>query len=114
MLTTVEGEASNYPVAAKKTAFTNNAYGELEMSGSQTTYSATATLLSMRQFPDAYSGGDVTIQTWQITGIGNIEGAGAAAVQVSAIIETQAVPAFRYAAFATNDQCEALYVRRRR
>jgi hypothetical protein len=109
VLTSVEGQVSNYPVDAKKTAFTNNSAGELDMSGSQTDYSATATLLSMRQFPDAYSGGNVTIQTWRITGVGRIAGAGSAAVQVSAIIETQAVPAYRYAAFATNDQCEALY-----
>jgi len=109
VLTTVKGANSNYPVAAKETAFTDNAYGELKMSGTVTTYSATATLLSMRQFPDAYAGGNVTIQTWQITGVGNIKGAGAAAVQVSAIIETQAVPAFRYAAFATDDKCQALY-----
>ena len=27
----------------------------------------------MRRFPDAYSGADVTIQTWQITGVGTIE-----------------------------------------
>ena len=46
VLTTVKGANSNYPVAAKETAFTDNAYGELEMSGSVTTYSATATLLS--------------------------------------------------------------------
>ena len=26
---------------------------------------------SMRQFPDAYSGGNVTIQTWRITGVGD-------------------------------------------
>jgi len=108
VLTTVEGEDSNYPVAAKVNAFEADAHGELKMSRTETTYSATATLLSMRQFPDAYSGGNVTIQTWQITGVGELEGAGAAAVQVSAIIETQAVPAFRYAAFANKNGCSAL------
>jgi len=98
VLTTVTGKLSNYPVEAKRTAFTNNAHGKLDMANTETTYSATALLLSMRQFPDAYSGGNVTIQTWQITGVGEIDGAGAAAVQVSATIETQAVPAYRYAA----------------
>jgi hypothetical protein len=108
VLTTVAGEASNYPVAAKIDAFEDNATGPLQMANSETTYFARATLLSMRQFPDAYSGGNITIQTWEITGVGNIDGAGAAAVQVSAIIETQAVPAYRYAAFATKNGCAAM------
>lgn len=109
VLTTVAGEASNYPVVAKVNAFGNNAAGPLQMANTRTNYSARARLLSMRQFPDAYSGGNVTIQTWEITGVGLIRGAGAAAVEVRAIIETQAVPAYRYAAFATDDKCEALY-----
>ena len=108
VLTTVAGEASNYPVDAKVDAFEAASHGTLEMSTTKASYSATARLLSMRQFDDAYSGGKVTIQTWEITGIGTIDGAGAAAVQVSAIIETQAVPAFRYAAFATKNGCGSL------
>ncbi|HET9268359.1 MAG TPA: pilus assembly PilX N-terminal domain-containing protein [Vicinamibacterales bacterium] len=108
ILTTAAGEASNYPVDAKVDAFEENAHGELMMSNSKTAYTARARLLSMRQFPDAYSGGNITIQTWEITGIGKIKGAGAAAVEVSAIIETQAVPAYRYAAFATKNGCAAM------
>lgn len=108
VLTTVAGENSNYPVASKVNAFTEEATGQLTMANHRTTYTASATLLSMRQFQDAYSGGNVTIQTWRITGVGSIDGAGAAAVEVSAIIETQAVPAFRYAAFATKNGCSAL------
>ena len=108
ILTTAAGEASNYPVAAKIDAFEDNAQGDLMMSNSKTAYTARARLLSMRQFPDAYSGGNITIQTWEITGIGKIKGAGAAAVEVSAIIETQAVPAYRYAAFATKNGCAAM------
>ena len=117
MLTTVEGETSNYPVAGQDDGVRRTTRtASWRWRAAETTYSATATLLSMRQFPDAYSGGNVTIQTWQITGVGTIDGAGAAAVQVSAIIETQAVPAFRYAAFATNEQlrgavCSAAAVR---
>jgi hypothetical protein len=108
ILTTATGVASNYPVAAKVDAFEESAQGDLMMSNNKTAYSATAKLLSMRQFPDAYSGGNITIQTWEITGIGKIKGAGAAAVEVSAIIETQAVPAYRYAAFATKSGCAAM------
>lgn len=108
VLTTAAGGDSNYPIANKITEFEADSTGELTMSNTAVTYTATATLLSMRRFTDVYSGGDVTIQTWQITGIGTIEGAGAAAVQVSAIIETQRVPAYRYAAFATHDGCDAM------
>ena len=108
VLTTVADATSNYPIAGKVDAFEGNSHGELTMSNSKTTYNATAMLLSMRQFPDAYSGGNVTIQTWRITGVGTIAGAGAAAVQVSAVIETQAMPAYRYAAFATKNGCAAL------
>ena len=108
ILTTKAGTDSNYPVDAKIDAFKDIAQGKLMMANNKTGYTATATLLSMRQFPDAYSGGNITIQTWQITGIGKIDGAGAAAVEVSAIIETQAVPAYRYAAFATKSGCAAM------
>ena len=61
VLTTVDGETSNYPIDAKIEAFKDDSQGELLMSNSRTTYTATATLLSMRRFPDAYSGADVTI-----------------------------------------------------
>jgi Tfp pilus assembly protein PilX len=109
VLTTVEDAESNYPVDDKVTAFEDDSHGELVMATTKANYTATATLLSMRQFPDAYSGGNITIQKWLITGMGSIDGAGAADVQVSAVIETQAVPAYRYAAFATDDGCDALY-----
>jgi hypothetical protein len=108
VLTTAEGAESNYPIKNKVTTFEADAAGDLAMSNTKASYTATATLLSMRRFTDAYSGGQVTIQTWQITGIGQIKGAGAADVEVSAIIETQRVPAYRYAAFATFDGCDAM------
>jgi Tfp pilus assembly protein PilX len=99
---------ANYPIDAKVTAFSNNSHGTLKMSTSHADYSATARLLSMRQFNDAYSGLPVTIQTWEITGSGNLDGAGDADVQVTAIIEKQTVPAFRYAAFSTYPGCSSM------
>jgi hypothetical protein len=78
------------------------------MSTTHVDYSATARLISMKQFIDAYAGTPVTIQTWEITGSGNLDGAGDADVQVTAIIEKQPAPAFRYAAFATYAGCSAL------
>src|SRR5204863_6523596 len=61
---------SNYPIDAKKTAFAANSHGTLQMSTSHADYTATARLLSMKQFVDAYAGTPVTIQTWEITGSG--------------------------------------------
>ena len=99
---------SNYPIEAKKIAFRDLSHGTLEMSTSHADYSATARLMSMKQFTDAYAGTLVTIQSWEITGSGNLDGAGDADVQVTAIIEKQTVPAFRYAAFSTYPGCSSL------
>jgi hypothetical protein len=100
--------ASNYPVAAVNTAFTTNSAGPLTAQNSTINYQARATLLSMRQFNDAFSGVPVTLQTWQITGVGGLVGAGNATVEVTSIIERQTVPAYRYAAFATHNGCSAI------
>ena len=101
-------DESNYPIGSKKQAFHDNAMGELMMARSKANYTATATLVSMRKFKDAFTLTDVTVQTWSITGSGTLEGAGAADVEVTAVIEKQAVPTFRYAAFATYPGCKAL------
>jgi hypothetical protein len=62
----------------------------------------------MRQVADAYSGVLVTLQTWEITGVGTVAGVGSANVEVSAVIDRQMVPAFRYAAFSTYNGCASL------
>ena len=107
MLSTTVGE-SNYPVAAKKNAFANEAHGTLMMSTNRAVYTSTARLLAMRQFTDAYANTLVTVQRWEITGIGNLDGAGNANVEVTAIVERQPVPAFRYAAFSTYPGCDSM------
>jgi Tfp pilus assembly protein PilX len=99
---------SNYPVAAVVAAFGNTAKGQLNVGWGSVGYGARATLVSMRRVPDEYSGGDVTLQTWEITGVGTIGGAGSAAVEVTAVIDRQMVPAYRYAAFSTYDGCDSL------
>ena len=50
----------------------------------------------------------VTTQTWEITGVGTLPGAGSAEVEVSAVIDRQMVPAYRYAAFSTFNGCGSL------
>jgi hypothetical protein len=111
LLSSDDNVASNYPaVGAKPTAFRNQSTGTLVMNQTRVTYAARARLISMRQFQDAYAGIPVTIQTWEITGVGRMIGTAAADVEVSTMLERQTVPAFRYAAFATYDGCNALNV----
>jgi hypothetical protein len=99
---------SNYPVDAVRAAFVAATQGTLALNAGQVTYAARARLLSMRQFEDEFSGADVTLQTWEVTGIGTAGGEGGAEVEVTAIIERQESPVFKYAAFATDPGCDAL------
>ena len=108
VLTTVPGEAYNYPSSAVQSMFTQQGTGQLSASNGSMNYYARATLVSMRQFNDAYSGLPALLQTWDITGVGSVAGAGSAAVEVTTRLERQAVPAFRFAAFATSPGCAAL------
>src|SRR5439155_4495039 len=95
--------ASNYPVAAVRTAFAAAAQGTLDVNSGSVTYTAHATLRSMRQITDVYSGATVTLQTWDITGDGTIGVTLPAQVEVVATIERQTMPVYSYAAFATNN-----------
>lgn len=108
VLSNIPGVASNYPVAAAVTAFTNNAQGSLTVGNSTVTYRASATLLSMRDITAFGALTPSVVQTWRITGVGGIAGVQNATVEVSAVLEQQVVPAHTYAAFATNPGCGAL------
>jgi len=98
---------SNYPVAAVQTAFCNAAKGTLTAGNASILYNATATLIAMQSFV-SYSSVPVVVQTWQITGDGSLSGSRTATVEVAATIETPKMPAYGYAAFATNPGCGAL------
>ena len=100
--------ASNYPAAAVVTAFQAATGGTLQVGGTAA-YSARATLLRMRQMIDGITNQPITLQTWEITGIGGRAiGEIAGAAEVSAIIERGTRPVFNYAAFATANGCGAL------
>lgn len=88
------------------TAFRNASTGAL--GGSYTVnYRAVATLVSMRQI-SVFGGGAAIVQTWRITGEGLMPTT-AAAIDVSSILERQVQPTFRYAAFAVDKGCKALW-----
>ena len=99
---------SNYPIAAVTNAFAAATQGSLNVQDALVNYSARATLTAMRQVVDSYSGQAITVQTWEITGVGALGGAGSADIEVSAVIDRQIVPAYRYAAFATSNGCASL------
>jgi hypothetical protein len=109
--------ASNYPVPAVVAAFGANSVGNLVVSGAPAAagagsltvaHSARATLMSMSTVTDYFTGQPVTLQTWQITGLGRITGSGQSLVEVEATIERRPAPVFSYAAFATDDTCNAM------
>src|SRR5262245_29168879 len=109
VLSSDEGWGSNYPVEAVRAAFVGASAGQLsEVGASSIMYTSRATLLSMKSIPDAASGIWTTLQTWEVTGRGRVAGAASAAVEVSAILERPMVPLYKYAAFATDNGCEAL------
>ena len=102
---------SNYPSAAVAGDFAAKVPGTLTAGFGAVSYTASARLLSMRQVQVAGQTGPsatVTIQTWQLTGDGNINAVRNAQVEVSAVLEREADPLYMYAAFATNNGCGAL------
>ena len=101
--------ASNYPIAATQTGFAANSSGTLTVGSGTTAYAASATMLTMKVMTDAVTGGQFTVQMWRIAGAGSIDGAGAAAIQVTAVLETTDKPLYSYAAFATNNQCDSIH-----
>lgn len=109
LLTSEPGGSSNYHDSGAAEAFAAAARGTLDVSDAVVSYAARARLLSMRRVQHAYTGLPVTIQKWEITGIGTIAGAGSAAVEVTAVIDRQIVPAYEYAAFASYSGCDALW-----
>ncbi len=108
VLSSMADVSSNYPVAAVQTAFATAAQGTLPAGQTVVGYTATATLLSMRDVTPYGSSTSTVVQTWRLAARGTIAGARSGQVEVSAILERQVVAAHTYAAFATNGGCGAL------
>jgi Tfp pilus assembly protein PilX len=99
---------STYPVGSVVTAFQNalSNPGNLVAGNTTVNYNATATLLSMGTV-NSY-GNTLTVQMWQITADGTIDGMRNAKEEVTAVMEQQVTPATVYAAFATASGCGAM------
>ncbi len=108
VLSAITGVPASYPVGATQAAFQAAAQGSLVTGNANVQYSASATLVSMRQVAVYGSPTPVVIQTWQITGRGVTTGARNAQVEVTTMLERQTVSLFNYAVFATNAGCGAL------
>jgi Tfp pilus assembly protein PilX len=102
--------SSNYPVSSVQDSFNTANAGKGSITAGYTTvkYNTYAKLLYMQQASLYGSPNPGTIQTWEITSDGSIGGARGAQVEVSAILERQIGPTFKYAAFATSPTCSAL------
>lgn len=108
VLSSMTGVAANYPSSAVRDAFAAAVQGALPVGGSNVQYTASATLLSMRQLLPYGTGTATVVQTWRVTGRGALTGVRNATVEVMAVVEREVVPAHTYAAFATNPGCGAL------
>ena len=102
--------ASNYPVVAVQTAFSNAVAGSLAAGNTTVQYAVSAKLLSMFQFTEYGTSTPTVVQTWEITSDGSITGLRDAVVEVSSVLERQAVSAQTYAAFATGAGCGAITI----
>jgi Tfp pilus assembly protein PilX len=107
VLSAITGVASNYPIAAKQTAFASAATGALD-TGSTVTYGAYATLVGMRTIEEYGSITPTVIQTWRITGVGSIGGNRPASVEVASVLERNVGSAHSFGVFATKVACGAV------
>ena len=101
---------SNHPDTAIKAAYAalfSNTAMSVGGAGATVTYSATATLLSMRSVA-VFGGTNQVIQTWRIEATGTVPGTLPATVEVAGILERDATPGDAYAIFATGNGCGAI------
>jgi len=113
-LSTLNGQAANYPNGQQQTAFANamNANQPLLQGGQNgantVTYSASAQLMSMTSIVPFGTTQPVTIQTWQIIAHGDIANVQNGEAEVMTTLERYISPSFAYAAFADANGCASL------
>ena len=90
------GSSANYPDNTVKNSFSTALTGQTVQGVPNATYSVSAKLLQMQ------SG---SIQTWQITSVGNITGARGATTQVVETLQRTGTPIFQYGLFGTGTTC---------
>lgn len=108
VLSSMPGITANYPSGTASAAFAAAVQGTLPTGGTTVQYTASATLISMRQVMGYGVGTSTMVQTWRITGAGGVAGVKNATVEVTSLLERQVAATSTYAAFATNPGCGAL------
>ena len=102
---------SNHPSTAIKDAYAalfSGTANQLSVgNGANISYTATATLLSMRQV-SVYGSTTKVVQNWRISATGTVPGMRPATVEVAALLERGTVPTETYAIFATGKMCGAI------
>lgn len=100
-------KAANYPYAAAQTAFNAAVQGTLN-AGQTVSYTAYATLVSMRTIQEYGATTPRVVMTWRLTGTGSLGGTRPATVEVTSTLEQQITPAMNFGLFATASGCGAL------
>jgi Tfp pilus assembly protein PilX len=103
------GITANYPVAAVLTSYNAAGQGTVAAGNSTLTYKTYAKLMSMQKFV-SFGGTPDVVQTWEVTADGGFQNS-RATVRVTATAERPKVAANPYAAFATANVCDAIYLR---
>lgn len=109
-LSTLSGQASNYPGGQAQANFTAamNANLPLQAGANTVNYTASAQLMTMISIVPFGTTTPVTIQTWQIRAHGDITNVRNAEAEVVTTLERYISPAFAYAAFADGSGCGQL------
>src|SRR5215469_12175194 len=114
ILTTIPGQQSSYPDGQMVAAFQNNmnANQPLQHGGQNgvntVNYYASAKLMSMVSIIPFGTTQPVTVQTWQITGHGDIANVQNGEAEVVTTLERYIAATFSYAAFADGNGCGQL------
>ena len=99
--------APNYPYAPAQTAFAAAVQGTLN-AGQTVSYTAHATMLSMRVIQEYGATTPRVVLTWRLTGTGSLTGARPATVEVLSTLEQQVTPIMNFGLFATNPGCGSM------
>ena len=99
----------NFPDAAVQALFLGATGGQVVAGTTTVHYTAYATLISMHQIQDGYTGVTKVVQTWQITSTATLDGVRKSQVQVSALLDSDEVPTIAFAAYGTDPGCNSLF-----
>jgi Tfp pilus assembly protein PilX len=105
---TMNGLGPNYPVSTTLTGFNQATQKSLSAGNTTVNYSVNAELISMRRVRHCLDATNLTAQLWKLTSHGDVNGVRNAEVEVSALLESNVMPCFNYAGFATGSGCGSI------